>query len=293
MKTAYPFFAFSWDERAEGYGVSEECKNLASSIYCAPCHPLVGTGVKRGVCRESCDAWYSECAPALFEHAVTGLQPCAPSSLICTPLRDIVRDGEQFCRAMGVRVGFSSNAPQSPSASAVTASSPAQLHDAFSAFVTDAQSFHATALVADSDERPYDDGVPCFVASAAPVTIAPSSSTKRPSSSRTTTSASAASESSSWWSPYVPTLSWSAWQVWATKAVRRWYRRVERGGTRSLLFAGAVGTLVAALLWVAVYDAPRVLWYLRRIGWRPRWLRTRITSERVRQQRVARLGQHK
>ena len=53
VRDVYPFFSFTADDRAEGYGVSEECKNLASSIYCHPCHPLVGTQQKHGVCRVS------------------------------------------------------------------------------------------------------------------------------------------------------------------------------------------------------------------------------------------------
>ena len=50
VKAVYPFFSFTAEDRAEGYGVSEECKNLAASIHCAPCHPLVGTQQKRGIC---------------------------------------------------------------------------------------------------------------------------------------------------------------------------------------------------------------------------------------------------
>ena len=50
VRDVYPFFSFTADDRSEGYGVSEECKNLAASIFCHPCHPLVGTQQKRGVC---------------------------------------------------------------------------------------------------------------------------------------------------------------------------------------------------------------------------------------------------
>jgi hypothetical protein len=91
MKQIYPYF----DPHNE---INDSCKQLTAAIYCSICSPSLGTGLTQGICENSCNSWYNSCSNVLFNEE---MQPCNHNSLICSPLHNIVKNGNQFCSIMG------------------------------------------------------------------------------------------------------------------------------------------------------------------------------------------------
>lgn len=87
----------------EASGVSEQCRAVAASIACAPCHPLYGTGALSGVCSSMCDSWLAACSEDFFAHGDAGgaLSPCLDHSLVCARMRDMFSSGAALCAKMG------------------------------------------------------------------------------------------------------------------------------------------------------------------------------------------------
>jgi len=85
---------------------SDSCRQFSSSILCSPCSPFVGTGVQPSICLSTCNDWFHACSPFLFEmnQEMGRIQPCAESSLICSPLEEIVASGSEMCRMNGFAV---------------------------------------------------------------------------------------------------------------------------------------------------------------------------------------------
>ena len=273
----YPYFSTTFDERDEGYGVSDECRQLAASLHCSTCHPLVGTGQLVGVCRESCDALYSACAPSLFEHVNGLFQPCSPSTLVCSELSAFVRSGEELCRHLGLVVGSSSPAPSLPSPAAASSLSSSDLHSAFTSFLS---------ATSHSTQQPT-----CFHASSSP------SSLNSPTTKRTTTKPTTTSTATPTSSPYTTLTSTLAtlttllttlparlttlpttvaqWRKWA----RKWMRsHMSSGVSVVVLVVGVVGVM----FW------PRIRSWLNQQRWK-----ARLTADGIRRQRMARLGNNR
>ena len=272
----YPYFATTFDERDEGYGVSDECRQLAASLHCAACHPMVGTGQLVGVCRESCDALYSACAPSLFEHATGLLQPCSPSTLVCSELSTFVRSGEELCRHLGLTVGSSSPSPALPSLAAASSLSSSDLHSAVTSFLS---ASHAA-------EQPT-----CFHASSSPTSLnspATKRSTTRPSTaSSTSTAFTAATAASSLTSTLTSLLTTLPALLTSLPTTVAQYRKRARKLMRSHASSG-VSIAVGAVVVVCVLFWPRIRGWLNRQRWK-----ARLTADGIRRQRVARLANNR
>ena len=273
----YPYFSTSFDERDEGYGVSDECRQLAASLHCAACHPQVGTGRLVGVCRDSCDALYAACAPALFEQANGVLQPCSPATLVCSELSAFIRSGDELCRQLGFHVASSSPARSLPSLAVSSAVSSSDLHSAFTSVLS----------ASHSAEQPS-----CFHASSSPASLG------SPSAKRTTAkpaaSASASSAAASPLADFTSRLTALASLLTDLPALvaafpttvahlRKRLRRMMR-----LHFSSGVSVAVVVAVVVVVMLWPRIRSWLSRQRWK-----ARLTADGIRRQRVARLGNNR
>ena len=273
----YPYFSTTFDERDEGYGVSEECRQLAASLHCSACHPLVGTGQLVGVCGESCDALYVACAPSLFEHMNGLLQPCSPSTLVCSELSTFVSSGSELCRHLGFTIGRPSPSSAPPSLSAASASSSSDLHSAFTSLLSASQ----------STEQPS-----CFHASSSPASLS-SPSTKR-TATKSTATASTTPSASSPFSSFLTTIpSLSSLSTFLTSlpallttlpaSVAQWRKRVRRLMRSHMSSGVSIAVLLALVVFVMCW--PRIRGWLNRQRWK-----ARLTADGIRRQRVARLG---
>ena len=277
-KQLYPFYSFTLDDRVDGYGVSDDCRHLAVSVFCSPCHPLVGVGQLRGVCQESCDQWFTACSSSPFESVSGALQPCAADSLICSPLDAIVSSGRAFCDAMGVRVAAPA-ATASLSSAMVASASSSQLYDAVSSFLTEASS-GATAAAAS-----------CFTASTSPQTTIPAPAAKRSSASSsssprsTSSSASTASTASS---SSVSSLLGSFLRSLSFRLPRPVRRLLRRFGLPVPSGDSLVLIAVTALCCLLYYNRKPTLAYLRRKGLFR--MGRRLTAEGLRAQRLMKLS---
>jgi len=88
---------------------SDRCRQLSSVVACSACDPRLGTGSFAGLCPSLCDEWFSACAFGLFTSSDSDglIRPCTDSSLICAPLSEVVRSGEELCRRSGFLVDTS------------------------------------------------------------------------------------------------------------------------------------------------------------------------------------------
>ena len=102
LRSLAPYFQ-SDSEIASSF--SESCRQLSSTIACAPCHPDIGTQRKQGVCPQLCQDWYNACRSGLFADVDGILRPCTDGSLVCARLDTIVTNGKQFCQRTGVGAG--------------------------------------------------------------------------------------------------------------------------------------------------------------------------------------------
>ena len=84
---------------------SDRCRQISSTIACAPCHPDVGTRKQQGICPQMCSDWYYACSAGLYTEADGILKPCVESSLVCAPLHAIVKSPAEFCERTGAGVG--------------------------------------------------------------------------------------------------------------------------------------------------------------------------------------------
>lgn len=84
---------------------SDRCRQISSTIACAPCHPEVGTRQRTGICPAMCADWYAACADGMYTEVDGLLRPCVDSSLICAPLHSIVRTPAEFCERTGAGAG--------------------------------------------------------------------------------------------------------------------------------------------------------------------------------------------
>jgi len=92
--------------------LSSKCQSVTETVWCSLCDGAVGTGEKAQggspvLCRPLCDRWFDACRHDFFappDAKEPGLTPCTESSVICSPLSDIVTSGEDFCRMSGYTV---------------------------------------------------------------------------------------------------------------------------------------------------------------------------------------------
>lgn len=73
-------------------GFSAECEKITRSLMCSTCDPHVATGALNGICPDLCGNWYDACRNDYFEYDSLKhrIVPCAQSSLVCSPLHDIL-----------------------------------------------------------------------------------------------------------------------------------------------------------------------------------------------------------
>lgn len=147
MRQLTPLFAADSEVAAS---FSDRCRQISSTIACAPCHPDVGTRRRTGVCPSLCDEWYSACHDGLFTQVDGILRPCVDSSLVCAPLHTIVASGREFCESTGAGAGQMTPA----------STQHATLKDGVDALVR-----RSAREAASSDLAEYvdeDDAVACF-----------------------------------------------------------------------------------------------------------------------------------
>ncbi|KEP67330.1 UNVERIFIED_CONTAM: hypothetical protein HHA_223800 [Hammondia hammondi] len=91
----------------------KNCASFTSAALCSKCDARVGFGKMTRknaplLCRSFCERWYHACENDYFAPAPSGspqaLTVCYPDSVICSPLRDVARDGATFCSKLGFDV---------------------------------------------------------------------------------------------------------------------------------------------------------------------------------------------
>lgn len=94
---------------------SDRCSQMSKLALCSICDGDVGVGIKAQMervvlCPSFCERWFQACADDFFTSSgAGGLQPCGPTSLVCSPLAEILEDSATFCS----RVGFSASEEES------------------------------------------------------------------------------------------------------------------------------------------------------------------------------------
>lgn len=95
----FGFFAF---ER------STRCAQMSRLVLCSICDGDVGVGMKSKhnnvvLCPSVCARWFNSCVDDLFtaSSSGSGLAPCTPSALTCSPLGEITSSAPNFCSSVG------------------------------------------------------------------------------------------------------------------------------------------------------------------------------------------------
>jgi len=69
--------------------------------------PSKGIGMRKGVCPSICESLYVRCMDALFYYDLTRtpsrLKVCENDSLICSPLKDLVKIPQEACEVFGFK----------------------------------------------------------------------------------------------------------------------------------------------------------------------------------------------
>lgn len=89
---------------AFSYNISGRCAQMSRLTLCSLCDADVGVGLKSMLnqivlCPNFCARWFNSCKNDFFApgSSADGLNPCGPSSLVCSPLNEIVEDSRRFC----------------------------------------------------------------------------------------------------------------------------------------------------------------------------------------------------
>lgn len=99
------FSAFAHDR-------SPRCAQMSRLALCSLCDGDVGSGIKLRMnsvllCPSFCARWFQACVEDLFAPSgAGGIQPCMPSSVVCSPLGEITEDSATFCRSLSLPNGF-------------------------------------------------------------------------------------------------------------------------------------------------------------------------------------------
>merc|ERR1711933_264072 len=85
---------------------SARCMQMTRLALCALCDGDVGIGLKARLnnvvlCPSFCTRWFQSCYNDYFAPAATGINPCGPGSLVCSPLNEITGDSIEFCEKVG------------------------------------------------------------------------------------------------------------------------------------------------------------------------------------------------
>jgi len=89
---------------------SERCSQMSKLAMCSMCDGDVGVSIKAQaervvLCPSFCRQWYQACADDFFTFSgAGGLQPCVPTSLVCSPLAEAAEDSASFCSKVGFSV---------------------------------------------------------------------------------------------------------------------------------------------------------------------------------------------
>jgi len=89
---------------------SDRCSQMSKLALCSLCDGDVGVGIKAQaervvLCPTFCRRWYQACADDFFTASgAGGLQPCSPTSLVCSPLAETTEDSASFCSMVGFSV---------------------------------------------------------------------------------------------------------------------------------------------------------------------------------------------
>jgi hypothetical protein len=92
---------------AFSYNISGRCGKMTRLSLCSFCDGDVGAGLKSRLnqivlCSGFCERWFNSCREDFFApgSSGSGLSPCGPASLVCSPLDEIVEDSRPFCEAV-------------------------------------------------------------------------------------------------------------------------------------------------------------------------------------------------
>lgn len=86
---------------------SPGCVQMTRLVLCSSCDGDVGVGMKARLnnvllCPSFCRQWFKSCFDDYFTSSSSGeLHPCGPSSLVCSPLKEITDDYASFCSRVG------------------------------------------------------------------------------------------------------------------------------------------------------------------------------------------------
>lgn len=83
-----------------------ECFQKFSEIICSECDGDVGAGLRKGLCSQTCSSLYSACWNDYFaqDQRMGNLRFCQKSDLVCSPLKFLTQNSDQFCKEIGFEV---------------------------------------------------------------------------------------------------------------------------------------------------------------------------------------------
>ncbi|CAK61186.1 unnamed protein product (macronuclear) [Paramecium tetraurelia] len=98
---------FKWyREQQLAVELSQQCQEIFTKTICSDCDGDIGQQIRVGFCPHYCTQMYQACWRDLFQYdeKTQKLRLCYQNDVLCSELRNIVNNGDQFCTSLGYKV---------------------------------------------------------------------------------------------------------------------------------------------------------------------------------------------
>ncbi|CAD8124426.1 unnamed protein product [Paramecium sonneborni] len=98
-------------EQQQAVELSQQCQEIFTKTICSDCDGDIGQQVRVGFCPHFCNQMYQACWMDLFQYDEKSqkLRLCYQNDVLCSELRNIVNNGDQFCSSLGYKLNSYSN----------------------------------------------------------------------------------------------------------------------------------------------------------------------------------------
>ncbi|CAD8201654.1 unnamed protein product [Paramecium pentaurelia] len=98
-------------EQQQAVELSQQCQEIFTKTICSDCDGDIGQQIRFGFCPHYCNQMYQSCWRDLFQYdeKTQKLRLCYQNDVLCSELRNIVNNGDQFCTSLGYKVNSYSN----------------------------------------------------------------------------------------------------------------------------------------------------------------------------------------
>ncbi|CAD8111519.1 unnamed protein product [Paramecium primaurelia] len=103
---------FKWyREQQQAVELSQQCQEIFIKTICSDCDGDIGQQIRVGFCPHYCNQMYQACWNDLFQYDEKSqkLRLCYQNDVVCSELRNIVNNGDQFCTSLGYKVNTNTN----------------------------------------------------------------------------------------------------------------------------------------------------------------------------------------